>query len=119
MFNAPENSNWLPEAVWVSINFTLVLISSLLTVFIAPVASGSGIPQIKCFLNGVKVPGVIRLKALVVKFIGIVLAVVGGLAVGKEGPMVHAGAVLGMITQSLFISFQIALRCFFRFIVFK
>ena len=46
------------------------------------------------------VPGVIRLKALAVKFVGIVLAVVGGLAVGKEGPMVHAGAVLaGGISQ--------------------
>ena len=54
LFNGEKYTNWLPEVVWVSINFTLVLIASLLTVFIAPVASGSGIPQIKCFLNGVK-----------------------------------------------------------------
>lgn len=27
-----------------------------------PVAAGSGIPQIKCFLNGVKIPHVVRLK---------------------------------------------------------
>ena len=33
-------------------------------------------------------------KALFVKITGIILAVVGGLAVGKEGPMVHAGAVI-------------------------
>ena len=85
----------------------MFLVASLLTVFIAPVAAGSGIPQIKCFLNGVKVPRVIRLKALVVKFVGIVLAVVGGLAVGKEGPMVHAGAVLaGGLSQVFnFLSF--------------
>lgn len=27
-----------------------------------PVAAGSGIPQIKCYLNGVKIPHVVRLK---------------------------------------------------------
>lgn len=27
-----------------------------------PIAAGSGIPQIKCYLNGVKVPRVVRLK---------------------------------------------------------
>ena len=48
-----------------------------------PVAAGSGIPQIKCFLNGVKVPQVVRVKTLFVKIVGVVAAVAGGLAVGK------------------------------------
>ena len=48
-----------------------------------PVAAGSGIPQIKCFLNGVKVPHVVRVKTLIIKVIGVVSAVAGGLAVGK------------------------------------
>ena len=48
-----------------------------------PVAAGSGIPQIKCFLNGVKVPHVVRVKTLFVKVMGVVAAVAGGLAVGK------------------------------------
>lgn len=56
-----------------------------LPLFLKPVASGSGIPQIKCFLNGVKVPGVVRLKTLIVKVFGVVCAVAGGLAVGKVG----------------------------------
>jgi len=90
----------LPVITWVSINFLLVLVAGGLCAFIAPVAAGSGIPQIKCYLNGVKVPKVIRLKTFVVKTIGIILAVVGGLACGKEGPMVHAGAVIaGGISQ--------------------
>lgn len=50
-----------------------------------PVAAGSGIPQIKCFLNGVKIPHVVRLKTLVIKVIGVVSAVAGGLSVGKVG----------------------------------
>lgn len=32
------------------------------SLFFQPVAAGSGIPQIKCFLNGVKIPHVVRLK---------------------------------------------------------
>ena len=48
-----------------------------------PCAAGSGIPQIKCYLNGVKVPKVVRLKTLVIKAVGVVTSVAGGLAVGK------------------------------------
>ena len=33
-----------------------------LTLHTQPVAAGSGIPEIKCYLNGVKVPHVVRLK---------------------------------------------------------
>lgn len=48
-----------------------------------PIAAGSGIPQVKCYLNGVKMPRVVRIKTLVVKVIGVISSVVGGLAVGK------------------------------------
>lgn len=48
-----------------------------------PVAAGSGIPQVKCYLNGVKVPRVVRIKTLFVKAVGVITAVVGGLAGGK------------------------------------
>ena len=90
----------IPVITWTAMNFVLVFIAGLLCSYISPVAAGSGIPQIKCFLNGVKVPKVIRLKTYLVKTVGIVLAVVGGLACGKEGPMVHAGAVIaGGISQ--------------------
>jgi hypothetical protein len=48
-----------------------------------PTATGSGIPQVKCYLNGVKIPRVVRIKTLIVKVIGVISSVVGGLAVGK------------------------------------
>lgn len=84
-----------------------------------PVAAGSGIPEIKVYLNGVKLPRVVRLKTLFTKacpclccsksgplalltrrpaarqMVGVTLSVGGGLPVGKEGPMIHSGAVVG------------------------
>ncbi|MEE6497607.1 hypothetical protein FKM82_002785 [Ascaphus truei] len=80
--------------LWVTLNSAFVMVGSLLVAFIEPIAAGSGIPQIKCFLNGVKIPHVVRLKTLIVKVVGVILSVAGGLAVGKEGPMIHSGAVV-------------------------
>ncbi|XP_036681093.1 H(+)/Cl(-) exchange transporter 7 isoform X3 [Balaenoptera musculus] len=80
--------------LWASLNVAFVLLGSVIVAFIEPVAAGSGIPQIKCFLNGVKIPHVVRLKTLVIKVSGVILSVVGGLAVGKEGPMIHSGSVI-------------------------
>ena len=53
------------------------------TLTLQPQAAGSGIPQIKCYLNGVKIPGLLTLRALVAKAVGVILSVSGGLACGK------------------------------------
>ena len=41
-------------------------------------AAGSGIPEIKCYLNGVKVPGIVRLRTLLCKVFGVLFSVAGG-----------------------------------------
>ncbi|XP_043340656.1 chloride transport protein 6 isoform X3 [Cervus elaphus] len=84
-------------------NLTFVFFASLL-VLIEPVAAGSGIPEIKCYLNGVKVPGIVRLRTLLCKVFGVLFSVAGGLFVGKEGPMIHSGAVVGAGLPQLFCS---------------
>ncbi|XP_010776943.1 H(+)/Cl(-) exchange transporter 7-like [Notothenia coriiceps] len=80
--------------LWAVLNSVIVMMGAILVAFFEPIAAGSGIPQIKCYLNGVKIPRVVRLKTLVVKVFGVICSVVGGLAVGKEGPMIHSGAVV-------------------------
>jgi len=84
----------LPYALWVFVDIALVLIAAVLVVYLEPVAAGSGIPQIKCYLNGVKIPHVVRIKTLAAKVVGVVFSVAGGLACGKEGPMIHSGAII-------------------------
>ncbi|XP_060522651.1 H(+)/Cl(-) exchange transporter 7 [Cylas formicarius] len=85
---------YIPYFYWVICNVGPVLVGSLLVAYVEPIAAGSGIPQVKCYLNGVKVPRVVRIKTLLVKSIGVICSVVGGLAGGKEGPMIHSGAVI-------------------------
>ncbi|XP_026317798.1 H(+)/Cl(-) exchange transporter 7 [Hyposmocoma kahamanoa] len=85
---------YIPYLLWVLSNIAIVFIGSVLVAYVEPVAGGSGIPQVKCYLNGVKIPRVVRIKTLIVKTIGVITAVVGGLAGGKEGPMIHSGAVV-------------------------
>ncbi|KAK1165013.1 H(+)/Cl(-) exchange transporter 7-like [Acipenser oxyrinchus oxyrinchus] len=80
--------------LWAALNAAIVVVGSIAVAFFEPAAAGSGIPQIKCYLNGVKIPHVVRLKTLVIKVFGVLSSVAGGLAVGKEGPMIHSGAVI-------------------------
>lgn len=89
-----NNCLYIPMGIWFLTNAIPVCIGSLLVVFVAPVAAGSGIPLIKCYLNGVKVPEVVRVKTFLTKAIGVITSVSGGLAVGKEGPMIHCGSVI-------------------------
>ena len=90
-----ENSClYIPYLMWVGLNVIPVTLGSFLVAYVEPVAGGSGIPQVKCYLNGVKVPRVVRIKTLLCKAVGVILSVLGGLAVGKEGPMIHSGAVI-------------------------
>ncbi|MGH0172579.1 UNVERIFIED_CONTAM: hypothetical protein FKN15_070546 [Acipenser sinensis] len=48
--------------LWAALNAAIVVVGSVMVAFFEPAAAGSGIPQIKCYLNGVKIPHVVRLK---------------------------------------------------------
>lgn len=58
--------------VFCSSNLVLTLFSTIFTAFIAPAAAGSGIPEVKAYLNGVDAPGVFTLRTLIVKVCNIV-----------------------------------------------
>lgn len=76
-------------------NLTLAMLSTLCCIVLAPEAIGSGIPEVKAFLNGVRVKRFSSLKLFLVKIVGTILSVSSGLVVGPEGPLVHIGAILG------------------------
>ena len=63
-------------------------------VWISPRAAGSGIPEVKAYLNGSSIPALFYFKTLISKLVGVIGAVSGSFMIGKEGPMVHSGAAL-------------------------
>ena len=81
--------------MYASTNLTLAMLSTLCCIFLAPEAIGSGIPEVKAFLNGVRVKRFSSLRLFLVKIVGTILSVSSGLVVGPEGPLVHIGAILG------------------------
>lgn len=78
-----------------------VLIASMLSVYVAPAAIGSGVAEAMGILNGVAFPDYISLKCLVVKMLGVSFGVAGGLCGGKEGPLVHIGSIVGYASAYL------------------
>ncbi|CAJ1373994.1 unnamed protein product [Effrenium voratum] len=65
------------------------------------VAGSAGRSWIKCYLNGVDFPSVVGIHTLLAKAVGIVFSVGAGLPCGKEGPMIHSGAIIGAMVSSL------------------
>jgi CIC family chloride channel protein len=66
----------------------------------SPHAAGSGIPHVEAVLRGELPPAPFRL--IPVKFLGGVLAIGAGLALGREGPTVQMGASLAHLVGRLF-----------------
>ncbi len=72
-----------------------VLLSAVLSLYWAPGAIGSGVAETMAYMNGVNYSGLLGWGTLIVKSLGVVFAVAGGIKVGKEGPLAHIGSVIG------------------------
>lgn len=84
-----------PWFVLTLFNVFFVLLATMMCGLIAPESAGSGIAEIKCFLNGIKRRGWLNMRTGIVKVIGVLFSVSATMPVGKEGPMIHSGAIIG------------------------
>ncbi|KAE8691188.1 Chloride channel protein CLC-b [Hibiscus syriacus] len=78
-------------------NLGLATLAAALCAFIAPAAAGSGIPEVKAYLNGVDAYSILAPSTLFVKIFGSIFGVAAGFVVGKEGPMVHTGSCIASL----------------------
>ncbi|XP_059649903.1 chloride channel protein CLC-d isoform X2 [Cornus florida] len=97
--------------VYILINLVLVFSSVYIVTQFAPAAAGSGIPEIKGYLNGVDSHGILLFRTLIGKIFGSIGSVGGGLALGKEGPLVHTGAcIASLLGQGGSTKYHLSLR---------
>ncbi|KAL2513758.1 Chloride channel protein CLC-c [Forsythia ovata] len=81
-------------AAFAGLNMIFAICAAALCALIAPAAAGSGIPEVKAYLNGVDAHSILAPSTLFVKIFGSIFGVSAGFVVGKEGPMVHTGACI-------------------------
>lgn len=80
--------------IWLAFTITLMMTSILLTQYIGPAASGSGIPELKTLLSGIWLKNYLTLRVLAAKVIALPLAIGSGAILGKEGPLVHMASTI-------------------------
>lgn len=91
--------------------YTLLAVSMAVTgswicVVYARQAAGSGIAELKIVLGGFIIKKFLGIRTLFFKTAGLTLAVASGMALGKEGPMVHIACAWGNILSRPFLKFN-------------
>ncbi|KAF8196803.1 chloride channel [Mycena galopus ATCC 62051] len=72
----------------------------------APYAFHTGIPEIKAILGGYVLTAFLTPWTLLIKALGLALAVASGLSLGKEGPLVHVACCMAYLLSRFFKQFR-------------
>ncbi|KAJ8660067.1 hypothetical protein O0I10_004295 [Lichtheimia ornata] len=73
---------------------------------LAPYAAGSGISEIKCIIAGFVMKGFLGGWTLMMKSVGLAMAVASNLSIGKEGPSVHMACCVGNVISRSFQKYR-------------
>lgn len=107
-------TNWVLWSNFEIINYLVFIVISLFLSFTAavlvkqyaPSAAGSGISEIKCIVSGFVMEGFLGWWTLLIKSVGLPLAIGSGLSVGKEGPSVHYAVCVGNNIAKIFYKYK-------------
>ena len=94
---------WHMCGVYVAWAICCTLLAVIPVVFIAPAAGGSGLPFIIGYLKSGHIDTTqFTLATLGVKLTGTIFGICSGLAIGREGPAIHIGAIAGFLVYRMF-----------------
>ncbi|ORY42344.1 hypothetical protein BCR33DRAFT_718487 [Rhizoclosmatium globosum] len=113
-FSSDECPRWIPWSsnyftswiVYIFFASTFAAITATLVVKIAPNAAGGGTPEIKTILGGFSTTDFLDFKTFLIKALTLPLTVASGLAVGKEGPMIHVASSLAGVLPEFFPKYK-------------
>lgn len=91
---------WALYATWAMIAIGLIAFV-ILHPRGAPMARGSGIPELKGYLNGNRQQGLFQWRTFAARAIGICLVITATMPFGREGPSVHIGACAASMALNL------------------
>ncbi|CAO3629272.1 unnamed protein product [Mucor hiemalis] len=94
---------WMFYVLWATL---FASTCAYLVKMFAPYAAGSGISEIKCIIAGFVMKGFLGGWTLVMKSIGLTMAVASNLSIGKEGPSVHMACCVGNVISRCFKKFK-------------
>ncbi|KAF2751538.1 hypothetical protein M011DRAFT_483434 [Sporormia fimetaria CBS 119925] len=98
-----KGGSWIIEYIFFTIfSIMFAACASLLVREFSPYAKHSGIAEIKTVLGGFVIRRFLGAWTLIVKTLGLCLAVASGLWLGKEGPLVHVACCSANILMKLF-----------------
>ena len=89
-----SDSQVLSIGLWIFYCIFLAELATFATSWLNQDSQGSGIPEMKAILSGVKLRNFMSPNTLAAKFTGVSLAMGGGLSIGREGPFVHISGIL-------------------------
>jgi H+/Cl- antiporter ClcA len=88
---------WVPWIFFATMSGMLGLIAGTMTTYWGQGAAGSGVAEYIGYCNGINYPDWISIPTLITKIFAVTLSVVGRLCIGKEGPLAHIGAIIGVL----------------------
>ncbi|XP_040009410.1 chloride channel K [Xiphias gladius] len=98
-----EGNSLLQFFCWTLYPSCLCAVASSFSHNICPFSTGSGIPEVRAMLAGIKLPHYLSLTNMFTKYLGLICTLAAGSTVflGKVGPFVHLSTMVGAYLNNL------------------
>lgn len=79
----------------------MVITASYLCEKFSREAEGSGVPELKTYLSGLKITQYVSFKSYIVKMVGLILVDGSGIFTGKEGPLIQLSVMIANFVSDI------------------